>query len=172
MDIENNLILIGMPAVGKSTLGILVAKKMGLGFMDTDIMIQIQEGKTLAEIIRESGVDGFLDVEQQYLASVMVEKHVIATGGSAVYSGRGMAHLARSGVVVYLEIGLDHLKRRLSALDERGVIRAPGQDMESLYFERIPLYSRYADFTVRCGTLTPDQILTKIVKLFDGGTGR
>ncbi|MEA1967199.1 MAG: shikimate kinase [Thermodesulfobacteriota bacterium] len=161
---EENIVLIGMPAVGKSTIGILLAKKIGFDFLDTDIIIQTGEGKTLPEIIENIGVKKFLSLEQDYCLSVKCANYVIATGGSAVYSSKGMAHLAGNSTVVYLEIGLDYLKKRLSALDARGVIRGANQDIESLYLERIPLYNRYADMVIECGDLTPDKVLTQIME--------
>jgi len=161
---KKNLILIGMPAVGKSTVGILLAKKIGFGFLDTDILIQMGEKKTLAEIIAYHGVEKFLKIEQDYLCSVQSAGHVIATGGSAVYSEKGMEHLAGIGTIIYLEIGLDFLKKRLSALDDRGVIRSEGQDIESLYFERTPLYNRHADVRIQCSALFPDQVLSAIME--------
>jgi shikimate kinase len=163
MDKKTNIVLIGMPAVGKSTVGILLAKKTGLSFLDTDILIQTGEGKLLSEIIEERGCKGFMALEQEYLCSVGVTGHVIATGGSAVYSGQGMEHLAKNGVVAYLETGLDHLKKRLSSLDSRGVIRGPGQDISALYHERTPLYERYANLTVQCGSMTPDKVLSAMM---------
>ncbi len=163
MDKKTNIVLIGMPAVGKSTVGILLAKRTGLSFLDTDILIQAGEGKLLSEIIEERGVKGFMALEQEYLCSVTVKDHVIATGGSAVYSGRGMEHLSKNGMVAYLETGLEHLKKRLSSLDSRGVIRSPGQDISALYHERTPLYDRYADLTVQCGSMTPDKVLSAMM---------
>jgi len=165
MDKKTNIVLIGMPAVGKSTVGILFAKRTGLSFLDTDILIQTGEGKLLSEIIVEKGVKGFMALEQRYLCSLNLTGHVIATGGSAVYSSQGMEFLARKGIVVYLETGLDHLRKRISSLDSRGVIRSPGQDIADLYFERTPLYKKFADLTVQCGSMTPDQVLSAMMTL-------
>ncbi len=167
---KKNIVLIGMPAVGKSTLGILLAKKLCSGFFDTDILIQTGEGKTLPEIIETGGVQRFLSLEENYLMGLNLTNHVIATGGSAVYSRRAMMHLSTRGYVVYLEIGLDHLKKRLSSLDKRGVVRTPGQDIDSLYFERTPLYNRYSDLEIQCGSLPPDQVLaTLLTQLTEAG---
>jgi len=159
---KDNVVLIGMPAVGKSTVGILLAKKLGLDFVDTDITIQTKEGTTLSKIIDSIGVNAFLGLEEKYCLALTCTHHVIATGGSAVYSSWAMAHLALNAWIVYLEIGLDALKTRLSALDSRGVIRGPGQDIDSLYRERIPLYEKYADIRIQCEALSPDQVLTRI----------
>ncbi len=164
---KKNIILIGMPAVGKSTVGILLAKKKGYDFIDTDILIQSGENKTLAQIIANIGVKQFLGLEQNYLMSINCTKHVIATGGSAIYSMEGMSHLSENGVIIYLEISLNNLKQRLSALDSRGVVRAPGQDIASLYEERAPLYDKFANIKIECGCLTPDQVLSKIINALD-----
>lgn len=152
-----------MPAVGKSTVGILLAKRIGFGFLDTDILIQTSEGKTLAEIIAGSGVEHFLALEEKYLTGLDLEGHVIATGGSAVYSSTSMETLARTGILIYLEIGLEALNSRLSGLDSRGVIRAPGQGVDSLYAERTPLYEAWADITIACGSMPPDQVMSRIL---------
>ncbi len=166
---KKNIVLIGMPAVGKSTVGILLAKRIGYNFMDTDILIQSGEQKTLSEIIADIGVKKFLTMEQDYLLSVNCTNHVIATGGSAVYSIKSMEHLAGTSIIIYLEIGLDYLKKRLSALDSRGVIRAPGQDITSLFLERTPLYNRYAEIKIKCNCLTPDQVLSQIMRSIKKG---
>lgn len=158
----DNIVLIGMPASGKSTVGVLLAKWLGLDFVDMDIIIQTGEDKILEEIISKVGVKGFLKVEEKYLCSTDLEGRVVSTGGSAVYSEKAMKRAAGSGLIVYLEQGLDALKQRLSSLDSRGVVRMPGQDIESLYHERTPLYEKYADITVRCNTLSPDRIVSQI----------
>ena len=157
-----NIVLIGMPAAGKSTVGVLLAKWLGLDFADMDIIIQTGEDKTLEEIISEVGVKGFLKVEETYLCSADLEGRVVSTGGSAVYSEKAMERAAESGLIVYLEQGLEALKQRISSLDTRGVVRMPGQDIESLYHERTPLYETYADITVQCNGLTPDRIVSEI----------
>ncbi|MCF8045523.1 MAG: shikimate kinase [Desulfarculaceae bacterium] len=158
----DNIVLIGMPASGKSTLGVLLAKRLGLDFVDMDIIIQTGEDKTLEEIISDKGVKGFLKVEEEYLYEADLEGRVVSTGGSAVYSEKAMKRAAGSGLIVYLEQGLDALKERLSSLDSRGVVRMPGQDIDSLYHERTPLYETYADITVRCNGLAPDRIVSEI----------
>lgn len=164
---KTNIVLIGMPAVGKSTVGILLAKQLGTGFLDTDILIQTEEKQTLAEIIAEKGIPAFLAIEEKHLLRLDLENHVIATGGSAVYSETAMKHLAETGIIVYLEIGLDILNRRLSSLDDRGVIRAPGQDIQSLYFERTPLYNRHADIRISCGSGGPQEVIAQLVKTLE-----
>ena len=158
----DSIVLIGMPASGKSTVGVLLAKWLGLDFVDMDIIIQTGENKTLEKIISEVGVEGFLNVEETYLCNTDLEGFVVSTGGSAVYSEKAMKRAANSCLIVYLEQELKALQHRLSSLDSRGVVRMPGQDIESLYHERTPLYARYADITVRCNGLSPDQVVSKI----------
>ncbi len=167
MDIKKktNIVLIGMPAAGKSTIGVLLAKKLGLSFVDTDLVIQAREKKLLPEIIAEQGIDRFLALEERCLCSLGVTDSVIATGGSAVYSDRAMAALGRTGVLVYLETGLDALEKRLSSLDSRGVVRSKGQSVADIYRGRIPLYQKYADVTVSCDSMTPDQVLSALMNI-------
>ncbi|MDJ0782554.1 MAG: shikimate kinase [Desulfosarcinaceae bacterium] len=162
MSQRSNVILIGMPAVGKSTVGVLLAKQLGLGFMDTDLLIQTGEGRYLRDIIAAHGIDGFCAVEERYLRSVRATGYVIATGGSAIYSPAAMAHLATLGTIVYLQISLDQLEDRLANIDDRGVVHAPGESIADLYQRRIPLYERYAQVTVACDDLRPDRTVTAI----------
>ena len=159
-----NLILIGMPGAGKSTVGVLLAKRLGVAFLDTDILMQTGEGCYLQETIAAHGIDGFRRIEERYLLSVPPDCGVVATGGSAVYSQRAMAHLRFLGPAVYLEIGLADLNARLGNLDRRGVLRMPGQSIDMLYAERLPLYHRYADITVYTAGVTPDQVVTAVLR--------
>ncbi len=164
MSANQNIILIGMPGVGKSTVGVLLAKYSSRSFIDTDVYIQAGEGKRLCEIILEKGIDEFRRVEERYILSLNLRGHVIATGGSVVYSDDAMRHLKSSGVIVHLNLSLPELEKRLSDLDERGVVRAPGQILEELYRERGPLYLRYADFTVDCSELNMEQVVERIIR--------
>ena len=159
-----NPILIGMPAAGKSTVGVLLAKKLGVPFVDTDILIQTGEGCLLQEIIAEHGIVGFRAIEENHLLQVPPDCGVVATGGSAVYSQKAMGHLRSLGPVVYLYIGLAALKERLGSLDERGVLRTPGQTIDRLYAERSPLYEKYANITVSTGDVTPDQVVRAVLE--------
>lgn len=145
-----NIVLIGMPGVGKSTVGVVVAKRMGCRFVDADLVIQETYGKLLHELIEEHGVDGFLELENRVNASLNVENTVIATGGSVCYGREAMAHLKQIGIVVYLKLGCEALTERLGDLNERGVALKAGQTLETLYLERVPLYEAYADITVDC----------------------
>ncbi|MCC8045860.1 MAG: shikimate kinase [Clostridiales bacterium] len=144
----DNIILIGMPGVGKSTIGIVLAKVLGYDFIDSDLLIQKAEGMLLWQIIESRGRDGFFEVEDQVNAQINASQSVIATGGSVVYGTRAMEHLRSIGKVVYLQIGCEELAQRLGDLTKRGVPLQPGQTLNSLYAERMPLYQKYADFTV------------------------
>ena len=154
-----------MPGVGKSTVGVLLAKRMGLAFLDTDILIQTGEKKSLQQLIAAGGMEAFCDLEAGYMATLDCGGTVIATGGSVVYREAAMAHLGRLGTIVYLRIDLAALDQRLSDIDARGVVYAPGQDLFGLFKERVPLYRRYARVTVDCSGLTPDQVVGKIVSV-------
>lgn len=151
-----NIILIGMPGAGKSTLGIVLAKIMNKSFIDADLIIQNQMDKTLQKIIDSLGPDGFIDVENQILSEITAENTVIATGGSAVYSDAAMNHLSEIGTVVYLKISYETLLARLSDFSERGVVLKGGMGMSvrDLYDERRPLYEKYADITVDVSDLS------------------
>lgn len=162
---KKNLVLIGMPGAGKSTVGVLLAKQLGMAFLDTDIWIQTREQKSLQQIITAIGMAGFCALEEKYILECDVQKHVIATGGSVIYGPKAMAHLKARGMVFYLDTGADVLEERLGNLDQRGVIRTPGQDLTGLYAERHPLYFSHADQIVACGNSSPDQVLQKIVAL-------
>jgi len=162
--VTRNLILIGMPAAGKSTVGVLLAKKLGVAFVDTDILIQTGEGCLLQEIISRQGIAGFRTIEENVLLQVSADCGVVATGGSAVYSRKAMSHLRSLGPVVYLRIDLAALKERLGSLDERGVLRTPGQTIDRLYAERSPLYEKYAEITVSTTNVTPDRVVTAVLR--------
>lgn len=146
----NNIILIGMPGVGKSTVGVVLAKKLGYSFVDSDLLIQEAEGRLLHEIIEAEGLEGFKRIENRINAAVDTENTVIATGGSAVYGAEAMEHFREIGTVVYLSLPGEELQDRLGNLSERGVAIREGQTLESLLAERAPLYEKYADVTVDC----------------------
>jgi shikimate kinase len=146
-----NIILIGMPGAGKSTLGVLLAKALGYDFVDTDVTLQAHEGRLLQQILDDEGVDGFCALEARYMLALEVRRCVVATGGSVVYSAAAMQHLAATGTVVYLQIALPDLLPRLDNLDVRGVVMRNGQTLSDLYAERVPLYERYATVTIPCG---------------------
>ena len=146
----DNIVLIGMPGVGKSTVGVVLAKNMGYSFVDSDLLIQEQEGKLLHEIIGERGLDGFNEVENRVNAKISANRSVIATGGSVVYGQEAMEHLKQIGTVVYLKLSCEELSERLGDLNERGVSIREGQTLADLMEERTPLYEKYADVTINC----------------------
>ncbi|WP_026516391.1 shikimate kinase [Butyrivibrio sp. MC2021] len=145
---KDNIILIGMPASGKSTVGVILAKILGYNFVDADIVIQEKEGRKLSEIIETEGIDGFIEVENRVNAGIEAQKTVIATGGSVVYGKEAMDHYKNIGRVVYLKVDMDNLTKRLRDVKQRGVVMRDGQSLISLYNERTVLYDRYADITV------------------------
>ena len=162
---KENIVLIGMPGVGKSTVGVILAKVLGYQFIDADLVIQKRENRLLHEIISEEGLDGFLKAEEN--ANVYIaqneEKSIVATGGSVVFCEKAMQELKKTGRVIYLELEYDQLKKRLGNLKGRGVVLKDGQDLRGLYEERIPLYEKYADLTVNEKNLDVEQTLQKIV---------
>ncbi len=147
----NNIVLIGMPGSGKSTVGVLLAKMLGMNFVDADLLIQQQEGMKLYEILEKKGNAYFAKVEDAVNASICAEHTVIATGGSVVYGEAAMKHLKEIGTVVYLKVPLKELERRIKNFATRGIQMEQGQTLADLYAERIPLYQRYADVTVATG---------------------
>ncbi len=160
---KENIILIGMPGAGKSTVGVVLAKWLGYRFIDSDLVIQEKYGKLLHELIAEEGTEGFLEMENRVNASLEAEGSVIATGGSVVYGREAMEHLGRLGTIVYLELPYDEIENRLGDLDERGVVLHSGQSLRDLYEERRPLYEKYAQMTVQCR----EKPLWKIVSEID-----
>ncbi len=169
---EKNIILIGMPGVGKSTVGVVLAKHLGMRFVDSDLLIQEREGRLLREIIDAQGLDGFQRVEDAVNASIEVKRSVIATGGSAVYGARAMAHLCKIGLVVYLALPCEELAGRLGDLNERGVAIREGQTLAELFAERLPLYEKYADVTIDCDGKQIRQIVRQIAEAFVREHGR
>lgn len=145
---KKNLIFIGMPAVGKSTVGIVVAKRLGMNFIDVDLVIQEQEHKLLREIIAEAGQDGFLKIENQVNASLQAENSVISPGGSVIYCKEAMEHYKKIGTIVYLKASYPTIKRRIKNPKKRGVVLKEGQSLKDLYYERVPYFEKYADITV------------------------
>ena len=156
---KDNIVLIGMPGVGKSTAGVILAKVLGYEFVDADLVIQKEEGKLLKEIIEEVGTDGFIAVENRVNSSLEVDHSIIATGGSVVYGKEAMEHLKSIGTVVYLQLPFEELNRRLSDIKGRGVV------LKDLYEERVPLYEKYADITVNEYGLNVEQTIDKILSL-------
>lgn len=160
----SNVILIGMPGVGKSTVGVVLAKKLGYSFTDSDLVIQQETGKLLHQLIEEKGEAGFLMLENEINASLSMDHHVIATGGSAVYGKEAMAHLRKTGCMVYLKLPYEELQERLGDLRERGVVLKEGFTLYDLFEERSPLYEKYADITVDCSGKQIREIVEEISK--------
>lgn len=143
-----NIILIGMPGCGKSTVGVILAKIMGYSFLDSDLLIQEKDGRLLSEIIAQEGLDGFNKIENKINASIDVSRSVIATGGSVIYGKEAMKHFKKIGIVVYIRLPYEEIANRLGDLTQRGVSIKEGQTLFDLYNERIPLYEKYADVIV------------------------
>jgi len=143
-----NIVLIGMPGCGKSTIGVVLAKVMGYRFIDADLLIQERENQLLSEIIEKKGPEGFNRIENEVNSGITADRSVIATGGSVVYGKQAMAHLAEIGVVVYIRLPLRELETRLGSLADRGISMREGQTLKDLFDERTPLYEKYADLIV------------------------
>lgn len=161
-----NIILIGMPASGKSTVGVVLAKRLGYEFIDTDLLIQKQEKALLREIIAEKGEDGFLKIEDQVNAELEADRSVIAPGGSVVYCENAMKHFKEIGTVVYLQTSFQTIKKRIGDPKRRGVVLREGQTLEELYEERRILFEKYADITICEDGLTLSETIGKVVKVF------
>jgi shikimate kinase len=166
---EQNIVLIGMPGAGKSTVGVLVAKMHAMGFIDTDLVVQSGEGRRLQEVIDDEGVAVFRAREERYVLTLAAGNCVIATGGSVVYSEKAMHHLGGLGKVVFLDLDLPSLRDRLTNLPCRGVVRFPGQTLEALYEERRPLYLKYAGLKVDCGGKTHEQVARAVIDAVEAG---
>lgn len=164
---RDNIVLIGMPGVGKSTVGVVLAKALGYQFVDADLLIQEAEGKLLSELIEENGTDGFIEIENRVNSQIQTHRSVIATGGSVVYGKEAMEHLKSIGTVVYLKQNLRVLQRRLRNLKGRGVVLKEGQTLVDLYKERTVLYEKYADITVDQYKQSIEQTLKAVRKALE-----
>lgn len=165
---KENIVLIGMPGVGKSTVGVILAKVLGYQFIDADLVIQEQEGRLLREIIAQEGTDGFIQVENRVNASINAHHAIIATGGSVVYGKEAMEHLGSIGTVIYLEVAYPELEKRLEDIRGRGVVLREGQTLRDLYEERTPLYEKYADIQICETGLDVEQTVQQIVDRITG----
>lgn len=161
---DKNIVLIGMPGVGKSTVGVLLAKALGRYFIDTDVYMQAIQGRSLQEMIDRNGLTWFLEAEEDYVLCLDETNAVIATGGSVVYSETAMHYLKTRGVVVHLDLPVEQIEERLRNLRTRGVVMEPGQTIRSLYEQRQPLYGRYAEVTVDCRDRNHDDLVTAIIE--------
>lgn len=160
-----NVVLIGMPGAGKSTVGVILAKVLGYQFIDSDLLIQEREKCLLKDIIRRDGLEGLIAVEEQVNAGIMADHAVIATGGSVIYSQKAMEHLREIGVVVYIRLSLETIQNRLGNLRQRGVIMKKGQTLKELYDERCSLYEKYAHHIIDGEGLGMEELMEKIVQL-------
>ncbi len=163
-----NITLIGMPSSGKSTIGVLLAKRLGYSFVDVDIVIQEQEGRLLKDIIAAEGMDVFLKVEERVNAGLDVKKSVIAPGGSVIYGERAMAHLKEISEIVYLKMSYEEMEKRIGNVTDRGVALKPGFTLRDLYEERVPLYEAYADIVVdEEGCFRPGETVDKLRSIME-----
>lgn len=160
---KNNLVLIGMPGAGKSTNGLLLAKALGKDFVDTDVLIQVREGETLQLIMDSSDYLQLRKIEESVLTHIDVNNTVIATGGSAVYSENGMAHLKKNGIIVYLETPLQTLEQRIHDYETRGIAKQPEQSFDDLFIERSKLYNQYADIVIHCDQQPPEEVVHSVL---------
>lgn len=163
----SNIVLIGMPGSGKSTVGVILAKMASLDFVDTDILIQRASGKSLQEIVDGDGYLALRKIEEEVLLKLECRDHVIATGGSAVYSPAAIAHLKRDGVLIFLDVDIQTLKSRIRNHETRGLAKHPDQTLEELFAERLTLYREYADITISGAGLTQEDVCDAILKWVD-----
>jgi len=168
--VSTNIVLIGMPGSGKSTVGVILAKLLSRGFVDTDLLIQTAQGRSLQSIVNSDGYLTLRDIEEQLLVSLDCSNQVIATGGSAAYSHPAMTHLKRGGIVVFLHADLETLHRRVHDFSERGLAKSPDQTLADLFRERLSLYSSYADITIDSCRLTHEQVCARIIEQLEALT--
>jgi shikimate kinase len=153
-----------MPGAGKSTVGVILAKKTTRDFVDTDVLIQTAQGRTLQDIVDMDGYAVLRKIEEDILLDLSVQNHVIATGGSAVYSDRAMAHLKSDGVIIFLDVELATLESRVRDFSTRGLARRPDQSFAELFDERLELYTKNADITIKCDGMTQEQVCKRIIE--------
>jgi shikimate kinase len=161
---RSNIVLIGMPGAGKSTVGVILAKQTSRDFIDTDLLIQISEGLLLQEIVDTQGYLALRKIEEAVLLELSLKNYVIATGGSAAYSHAAMTHLKSDGVVVFLNADLATLRTRVHNFSERGIAKRPDQSFSELFEERNVLYRKYADITINCKGLTQEEVCDRIIR--------
>jgi shikimate kinase len=161
----NNIILIGMPGSGKSTIGIVLAKTLGYTFIDTDILIQNQENRLLQNIIEDEGIRGFLTIESRVITSCDYDRCIIATGGSAVLCENTMHYLSNMGRIIFLKLNLDIVTERINNISTRGIVMDKEQTLKDIYESRMPLYEEYADIIVDCNSKSFEEVVEHIVKM-------
>ena len=162
---KSNLTLIGMPGAGKSTVGIILAKDLSFGFIDTDILIQINQQKSLQEIINESDHLNLRKIEEGEILKLNIDKHIISTGGSVPYSKASMAHLSKISTIVFLQASYEEIERRIHNFETRGIAKSKDQTFRELFAERQVLYEKYADITVACDELNQDEVAMAVAEL-------
>jgi shikimate kinase len=163
-----NIVLIGMPGAGKSTVGVILAKVLGFHFIDSDLLIQEQENCLLKDIIERDGLEGLIAIENQVNRDIRTQNSVIATGGSVIYGKEAMNHLREIGIVVYIKLSFETIDNRLGNIKQRGVVFREGQTLQSLYEERCPLYEKYAHIIVDGEELSMEELMDRIVKSVRG----
>ncbi|RZS94093.1 shikimate kinase [Cuneatibacter caecimuris] len=164
-----NLTLVGMPASGKSTVGVLLAKRLGYQFIDSDLLIQEQEGRLLKEIIAQEGLEAFMKIENQVNCGIDTDKAVIAPGGSVVYYEEAMNHFREIGHVVYLKLSFEEFEARIGNPTDRGVVLKPGMTLRDLYEERVPYYEKYADIVIDETGKTPGDVVDELREMAEQG---
>lgn len=164
LDGFKNIVLIGMPSAGKSTVGVIIAKLQGMSFIDTDVLLQTKQGRLLQDILNKDGIKPFLNIEENTILSIECKNSVIATGGSVVYSEKAMQHLRENSLIIYLHIDMKTVDRRLNNLKTRGVVLNPCQTLEDIYNERLPLYKKYADIVIDSSNFSIDDTVDAINK--------
>ncbi|NLP36908.1 MAG: shikimate kinase [Firmicutes bacterium] len=160
--LKHNLVLIGMPGAGKSTVGVLVAKTLGMAFVDTDLLLQQSEKRLLQEIIEQEGSQNFLLLEEKTVLTLQAKYSVIATGGSVIYSQRGMQHLQKNGLIVYLQLPYGELVQRIHNMAARGIVMTKNQTLAELYAERKDFYEKYAEIIINCSGLSIEESVQKV----------
>jgi len=160
-----NIVIIGMPGAGKSTMGVILAKALGRPFIDTDLVIQEKTGMLLQEILDRQGTDAFTRIEQKAVLSLRAKNAVVATGGSVVFSRRAMEHLKKSGVIIYLEISFEEMEKRLQNITTRGIVLHEGESLREMYNWRAPLYQKYADITVACTDAAFEDCVEEVIRV-------
>lgn len=167
-----NILLIGMPGAGKSTVGVILAKTLGMGFIDTDLIIQQNEGKLLQKIIDEDGYEVFFAAEENAMMNVNSENCVVATGGSSVYSKGGMAHLKKTGITIYLKLEFEEIFQRVSNFKSRGIVMKEDQSLYDIFVERTPLYEKNSNHTIDCTGKSIEDIVDEIRQKYRNGAGQ
>lgn len=162
-----NIVLVGMPAAGKSTVGVVLAKRLGYEFIDTDLLIQKQEKKLLKDIISEVGNEKFLEIENQVNSSLDVERAIVSPGGSVVYCKEAMQHYKNIGTIIYLKVSFEEIQKRVKDFEKRGVVVGKGQSFRDAYEERQILFETYADYTIEEDGLTLDETIDKVLELIE-----